>query len=159
MSISETLRELGLEVPPAQIVPNGVRLTYRRLSRWNELVYVAGHGPTWGDGWGSPLGKVGGDLTLEEGAAAAQLTALNILGTIDRELGSLDAVQQWLSLTGYVNGAPGFTEHATVLNGCSDLLLTLYGDEKLASRASVGVPDLPFNMPVEISAVLIWKAE
>lgn len=148
---------MGLEIPPAQVVPPGVSLTYRRLVRWGDTVHVAGHGPTMGDGWGSPLGQVGRNVSIEDGVAAAQLTALNVLGTIERELGDLDNVACWLKVTGYVNAVPGFTEHARVVNGFSDLILELYGQERLAARSSVGVASLPFDMPVEVDAVLAWR--
>src|SRR5436309_11655263 len=154
MRVRERLAELGLEIPPAQAVPEGVRLTYRRLVRHGGIVYVAGHGPTWGDGWGSKLGKVGRELTIEEGVDAARLTALNVLGTIERELGDLDGISCWLKINGYVNAVDGFTEHATVINGFSDLILELYGHDRLAARTSVGVPHLPFDMPVEVDAIV-----
>lgn len=158
-TVSARLAELGLEIPPAQVIPEGVALTYRRLVRHGDTVWIAGHGPTYGDGWGATLGKVGRDLSVEEGVEAARLTALNLLGTIERELGSLDRVDCWLKVTGYVNAVPEFTEQARVINGFSDLILDLYGEERLASRSSVGVADLPFGMPVEVDAVLAWKGD
>ena len=146
---------MELSLPPAQVVPEGIALTYRRLVRWGDIVYLAGHGPTW-ESRGSPLGKVGDDVSIEEGVAAARLTALNVLATIDRELGDLDQVACWLKVNGYVNAVPGFTEQARVVNGFSDLILELYGIDKLAARTSVGVADLPFGMPVEVDAVIAW---
>ena len=143
-----------MTIPPAQVAPAGVRLTYRRLVRWGNVAYIAGHGPTHGEGWGSPLGKVGREVTVEEAVAAAQLTGLNVLGTIERELGDLDGVACWLKINGFVNAIDGFTEHATVVNGFSDLVLDLYGPERLAARTSIGVPHLPFDMPVEVDAVI-----
>lgn len=154
MEIAARLAEHGLTIPPPQVVPPGVRLTYKRLVRWEGIAYIAGHGPTYGGGWGSPLGQVGRAVTVEQAVAAAELTALNVLGTIERELGSLDAVACWLKINGYVNAVEGFTEHATVINGFSDLIVDLYGDDRLAARTSVGVPHLPFDMPVEIDAVV-----
>ncbi len=156
MGVRESLERMELSLPPAQVVPAGVALTYRRLVRWGEIVYIAGHGPTWGDGWGATLGKVGNELSIDEGVAAARLTALNVLATIDRELGDLGHVACWLKVNGYVNAVPGFTEHARVVNGFSDLILELYGIDKLAARTSIGVPDLPFGMPVEVDAVIAW---
>jgi enamine deaminase RidA (YjgF/YER057c/UK114 family) len=152
--VAARLADRGLSIPPAQVVPAGVRLTYRRLVRWQDVAYIAGHGPTHGESWGSPLGKVGREVTVEEAIAAAQLTALNVLGTIERELGGLDGVACWLKINGYVNAIDGFTEHATVINGFSDLILDLYGEERLAARTSVGVPHLPFDMPVEVDAIV-----
>jgi enamine deaminase RidA (YjgF/YER057c/UK114 family) len=154
VGVAERLAERGLEIPPAQVIPPGVRLTYRRLVRWENVAYIAGHGPTYGDGWGSPLGKVGREVTVEEAVTAAELTALNVLGTIERELGDLDGIACWLKITGYVNAVDGFTEQARVVNGFSDLILDLYGEERLAARTSVGVPHLPFGMPVEVDAVI-----
>jgi enamine deaminase RidA (YjgF/YER057c/UK114 family) len=152
--VAARLEERGLTIPPAQVAPAGVRLTYRRLVRWENVAYIAGHGPTHGEGWGSPLGKVGREVTVEEAVAAAQLTGLNVLGTIERELGDLDGIACWLKVNGYVNAVDGFTEHATVINGFSDLILDLYGDERPAARTSVGVPHLPFDMPVEVDAIV-----
>ena len=152
--VAERLAERGLTIPPAQVVPAGVKLTYRRLVRWQNVAYIAGHGPTHGEGWGSPLGKVGGAVTVEQAVAAAQLTALNVLGTIERELGGLDGIGCWLKINGYVNAVDGFTEHARVVNGFSDLILDLYGHDRLAARTSVGAPHLPFVMPVEVDAIV-----
>ena len=157
MGISEQLSERGLTIPPAQVIPAGVRLTYRRLVRFENVAYVAGHGPTHGERWGSKLGKVGRELTVAEAVAAAELTALNVLGTIERELGDLDQVACWLKINGYVNAVDGFTEHATVINGFSDLVLDLYGPDLLAARTSVGVAHLPFDMPVEVDAIIALR--
>ena len=156
MPIRESLGQMGLTLPPEQVVPETAVLTYRRLVRWGDVAYIAGHGPTWGGGWGSPLGKVGGDVSLEEAVAAARLTALNVLATIERELGDLDRVSCWLKVNGYVNAVPGFTDQARVVNGFSDLILELYGAEKLCARTSIGVADLPFGMPIEVDAVIAW---
>ena len=155
--VAERLAERGLTIPPTQVVPTGIRLTYNRLARFGDVAYVAGHGPTYGDGWGSPLGKVGREVTVAEAVAAAQLTALNVLGTIERELGGLDTVARWLKINGYVNAVDGFTEHATVINGFSDLVVDLYGHDSLGARTSVGVPHLPFDMPVEIDAIVALR--
>jgi enamine deaminase RidA (YjgF/YER057c/UK114 family) len=155
-SVRDHLAEFGLEIPDPQLAPPGVRLTYRRLVKWGDVVWISGHGPTRGSRWGSALGKVGDVLTIDEGVSAEQLTALNVLGTIEREFGSLDNVARWLKVTGYVNAVPGFTHQAQVVNGFSDLLLTPYGQDRLAAGSAVGVADLPFGMPVEVDAVLAW---
>jgi enamine deaminase RidA (YjgF/YER057c/UK114 family) len=158
VGVAERLAERRLTIPPAQVVPAGVRLTYRRLARWGDVAYIAGHGPTHGDGWGSPLGKVGEAVTVDEAVAAAELTALNVLGTIERELGDLDIVVTWLKINGFVNAVDGFTEHASVINGFSDLVVDLYGTKSLGARTSVGVPHLPFDMPVEIDAIVALRS-
>jgi len=157
VGVAERLADRGLTIPPAQVVPAGVRLTYRRLARWGDVAYIAGHGPTHGDGWGSRLGKVGEAVTIDEAVAAAELTALNVLGTIERELGDLDIVTTWLKINGFVNAVEGFTEHASVINGFSDLVVDLYGADSLGARTSVGVPHLPFDMPVEIDAIVALR--
>lgn len=78
------------------------------------------------------------------------------MGTIERELGPLEGVTRWLKVNGFVNAVDGFSEQARVINGFSDLIVELYGPEGLASRTSVGVPDLPFGMPVEVDVILEW---
>jgi len=153
--IEVRLAQLGLTLPPPQVLPPGMRLTYKRLVREGSLVFVAGHGPTLGDGWGY-LGKVGAEVSFEDGVKAAQLTALNVLATMKRELGNLNGVRRWLKIQGYVNAVPGFIDQALVVNGFTDLILELYGENRLGARTSIGVPDLPFGMPVEVDAVLIW---
>jgi hypothetical protein len=153
--IEARLAQLGLTLPPAQVLPPGMRLTYKRLVREGPLVFVAGHGPTLGEGWGY-LGKVGAEVSFADGVKAAQLTALNVLATMKRELGSLNGVRRWLKIQGYVNAVPGFIDQALVVNGFTDLILELYGEDRLGARTSIGVPDLPFGMPVEVDAVLIW---
>lgn len=155
MTIRDKLVARGLVIPPGQVIPAGVTLTYRRLAKSGRTVYVAGHGPTDGDTW-RYLGKIGRDISVEDGIAAAELTALNVLGTIERELGPLDGVTRWLRVTGYVNAVDGFTEQARIVNGFSNLLRDLYGVEAIGSRTSVGVSDLPFGMPIEVDAILEW---
>ncbi len=157
LQIREKLEERGLVIPPGQVVPEGMSFSYRRAVRHGDLVYISGHGPTEGAEWGAPFGKVGVDVTVEQAIKAAQLTALNLLGTLEREIAGLDEVACWLKLTGYVNSGPEFTEHAQVINGCSDLIHDLYGQDRLAARTSIGAPGLPFDMPVEVDAVLALR--
>jgi enamine deaminase RidA (YjgF/YER057c/UK114 family) len=115
-------------------------------------VYIAGHGPQNPDGsLAGPFGKVGVDLTVEEGYHAAKLTALSILGSLKRELGDLDRVSVWLRLFGMVNCSTDFDRQPLVINGCSDLILSLYGQERgKHARSAVGMASLPFGIPVEI---------
>ena len=115
---------------------------------------VSGHGPLNADGsLAEPLGKVGSDLTLEQGYAAAKLTALAILASLQRALGDLDRVTAWVRVFGMVNAAPGFMRMPEVINGFSTLILELYGPEAGAhARSAVGMAELPFNIPVEIEA-------
>ena len=113
---------------------------------------ISGHGPQNPDGSiASPRGKVGKDLTIDEGYHAARLTALAILGSLKRALGDLDRVGAWVKVLGMVNSAPGFNRQPSVINGFSDLILELYGPEVGAhSRSAVGLAELPFDIPVEI---------
>jgi enamine deaminase RidA (YjgF/YER057c/UK114 family) len=100
-----------------------------------------------------PLGKVGADLTVDEGYRAARLVALSILASLKRELGDLERVAAWLRVFGMVNSAPGFNQQPLVINGFSDLILELYGPERgLHARSAVGMAELPFGIPVEIEA-------
>jgi enamine deaminase RidA (YjgF/YER057c/UK114 family) len=118
--------------------------------------YVSGHGPLNTDGTlAPPLGKVGRDLSVEQGYRAARLTALAMLGSIERELGDLDRVRAWTRVFGMVNSAPGFNQQPRVMNGFSDLILELFGTERGAhSRSAVGMAELPFDLPVEVEAEL-----
>jgi hypothetical protein len=113
---------------------------------------ISGHGPQNPDGsFAHPLGKLGADLSVEQGYRAAHLTALSILGSLKRAIGDLDRVRAWSRVFGMVNSAPGFNMQPSVINGFSDLILKLYGPERGAhSRSAVGLAELPFNIPVEI---------
>jgi enamine deaminase RidA (YjgF/YER057c/UK114 family) len=119
-----------------------------------DRAYVAGHGPLNPDGsLAPPFGKVGRELSVEQGYEAARLTALAMLGSLERELGDLERIRSWLRVFGMVNSAPGFNQQPRVINGFSDLILELFGPERGAhSRSAVGMAELPFDLPVEIEA-------
>jgi enamine deaminase RidA (YjgF/YER057c/UK114 family) len=121
--------------------------------------YLAGHVPLAVDGRiAKPLGKVGDELTAEQGYEAARLVALGFLATIRQAVGSLDEVTGWLKLFGMVNAAPGFTNLPAVINGASELILEVFGPEIGAhARSAVGMAELPFSVPVEIEAELLLK--
>src|SRR5271165_1698833 len=150
--IEDRLRALGLSLPPPTQPPPGVVLPFQfvRIVRLRAL--VSGHGPQSPDGsFARPLGKVGREVTLEQGYAAARLTALSILGSLQRALGDLDRISAWGRVFGMVNSAPGFNRQPSVINGFSDLILGLFGPEIGAhSRSAVGLAELPFGIPVEI---------
>jgi enamine deaminase RidA (YjgF/YER057c/UK114 family) len=112
----------------------------------------SGHGPTTADGAvAQPLGKVGRELTEEQGYEAARLTALAILGSLQRELGSLERIACWVRVFGMVNSAPGFQRQPAVINGFTDLVVSVFGPERGAhARSAVGMAELPFGIPVEI---------
>jgi enamine deaminase RidA (YjgF/YER057c/UK114 family) len=143
-----------LTLPPAIKAPSGVVLPFRFVRVLGNRVLVSGHSPQAPDGSvAGPFGKVGRELTVEQGYAAAKLTALSMLGSLQRELGDLDRVKSWVRLFGMVNSAPGFDKQPAVINGCSDLILQLWGDEAGAhARSAVGMAELPFGIPVEIEA-------
>ncbi|MBF0277505.1 MAG: RidA family protein [SAR324 cluster bacterium] len=159
MTIEEKLKKKGYILPKALIIPPGVKLPFAFVRVRGNRAYISGHSPQNPDGTiAEPRGKVGGDLTLDQGYEAARLTALSILGSIQRELGSLDRVAAWLRVFGMVNGAPGFNRQPMVINGFSDLILELYGPEKGAhARSAIGMADLPFDIPVEIEAEIEIK--
>jgi enamine deaminase RidA (YjgF/YER057c/UK114 family) len=152
--VEARLEELGLLLPPPVQAPPGVRLPFAFAHIAGGRVYISGHGPQAPDGtFALPLGKVGAEVSVNEGYEAAKLTALSILGTLKRELGDLDRVTGWLRVFGMVNSAPGFVEQPSVINGFSDLILELYGPEVgRHTRSAVGLAELPFGIPVEIEA-------
>jgi len=154
VEIEQRLEALGLELPKPLQPPSGVRLPFASVRVHGNRAYIAGHGPQNPDGSvPEPLGKVGGEVSLEEGYQAARLTALSILGSLKRELGDLDRVTAWLRVFGMVNSAPGFVLQPKVINGFSDLILELYGPERgKHARSAVGLAELPFHIPVEIEA-------
>lgn len=152
--IENKLQELGLSLPEPFKTPPGLKLPFSFVRVYGNRVYISGHGPQNPDGSvAHPLGKVGAEVSLEEGYYAARLTALSILGNLKRGLGNLDRVAAWLRVFGMVNSAPGFSQQPQVINGFSDLIIELYGPDKGGhARSAVGMAELPFGMPVEIEA-------
>ena len=126
--IESRLKALGLILPPAFTPPPGVVLPFVNVRLIGHRAVIAGHGPQSPEGpLAKPLGKVGGELTLEQGYFAAKLTALSMLGYLKRTLGDLDRISHWVRIFGMVNSAPGFVQQPAVINGFSDLILELYG--------------------------------
>lgn len=154
MQIEQKVAELGLTLPQPMQAPPGMRLPFAPVRLRGNRAFVSGAAPLAADGsLAQPLGKVGADLTLEQGYEAARLTGLAILAALQRELGDLDRVTAWLRVFGMVNVAPGFTQTPSVINGFSDLILELYGPERGAhARSAVGLAELPMRIPVEIEA-------
>lgn len=152
--VAARLRALGLVLPPPLTPPPGVVLPFAMVRIRGDRAYVSGHGPQGPDGAiAGPLGKVGRELTVAQGYAAARLTALAILGSLQRALGDLDRVRAWCRVFGMVNCEPGFHREPAVINGFSDLILELWGPDAGAhARSAVGMADLPFAIPVEIEA-------
>ncbi|HXY42823.1 MAG TPA: RidA family protein [Acidimicrobiales bacterium] len=145
--ISERLASLGIELPPV-FPPAG---NYLACVIDDNLVYVGGHGPI--AGTEIVRGKVGGDLSLEQGRAAARMTALSILATLQAELGDLDRIERIVKVFGMVNVAAGFDRTPAVIDGCSDLLVEVFGEGGRHTRSAVGLAELPFGIAVEIELV------
>ena len=140
-----------LQLPPGAVLPfPWVRIVGSRA-------LISGHGPTNADGSiAHPLGKVGADVTLEQAYTAARLTALAILGTLQRELGTLDRIAAWARIFGMVNSAPGFNRQPADINGFTDLIVEELGRSRGShARSAVGVAELPFNIPVEIEGEVL----
>jgi enamine deaminase RidA (YjgF/YER057c/UK114 family) len=140
---------LDIELPP----PPAAAGSYQLAKRHKDLVFLSGHGPI--EDGNLITGKVGADLTLEEGVHAARVTGLNLLATLKAEFDELENVVSVLKLLGMVNVAPGFDQLPQVINGCSDLFTEVFG-EKIGrhARSAVGMAELPFGMAVEIEAVV-----
>jgi enamine deaminase RidA (YjgF/YER057c/UK114 family) len=145
--IADRLIELGIVLPPV-FPPAG---SYVGCVVDGDTVYVGGHGPT--DGDSVVTGKVGGTVTLEEARRAARLTGLSILATLHAELGSLDRIERIVKVFGMVNVAPGFNRTPAVIDGCSDLLVEVFGDVGRHTRSAVGLAELPFDIAVEIELI------
>ena len=157
--IEARLAELGLALPPAVKPPPGVVLPFRFVRVLGNRAVVSGHSPQAEDGSiAGPFGKVGRELTVEQGYAAARLTALSMLGSLQRELGGLDRITNWLRVFGMVNSAPGFNLQPAVINGFSDMILQLWGEDSGAhARSAVGMAELPFGIPVEVEAEVVIR--
>jgi len=150
--ISDRLESLGIQLPPAP-QPAG---NYRNALLIGDQLHLAGHGPLL-DGRPPCRGSVPSQVSLEEAVDAARLTALNCLATVEAVLGSLDRVAQVVRMFGMVNADAGFTDHVTVLNGASDLLAQVFGEQGRSVRAAVGMSSLPMGIPVEIEMQLAIK--
>ena len=154
--IEAKLEAMGLELAAPLQTPAGMKLPFSWVRVHGTHVYVSGHIPVNADGSvAEPLGKVGAELTVEQGYQAAKLVALGALGDLKREIGDLDRVTTWLKVLGMVNTAPGFNLTPLVVNGFSDLIIELYGPVRGDhARSAVGMAALPVDAPVEIEAEL-----
>ena len=153
MRIEQRLSELGLELPAAFQPPPGIELPFEMVRVRGNRAYISGHIPLNADGTvAEPLGKVGTDVSAEQGYEAARRVALAHLGSLKRALGDLDRVTAWLRVFAMVNVAPGFNRTPLVTNGYSDLILELYGPEVGAhARSSIGMM-IPLDAPVNCEA-------
>ena len=150
--IEQRLEELGIVLPQPLVLPTGASLPFPWIRAAGRRALISGHGPTNRDGSvAQPLGKVGKDVTPEEGYVAARKTGLAVLGSLHRELGTLDRIANWIRIFGMVNSAPGFHGQPAVINGFTHLIHEVFGREVGAhARSAVGMAELPFNIPVEI---------
>jgi len=146
------LAELGFRLPEPLSLPPGVNLPFPWVRVVGTRAVFSGHGPTDQDGrLAGPFGKVGAAVTEEQGYLAARMTALAVLGSLQRELGALERIACWTRIFGMVNSAPGFDRQPAVINGFTDLIISVFGQERGAhARSAVGLAELPFGIPVEI---------
>jgi enamine deaminase RidA (YjgF/YER057c/UK114 family) len=148
MSADTRLKELGLELPSAA-APVG---NYVPAVRSGNLVFLSGHGPVGKDR--VVTGKLGVDLTVEEGYEAAKIVAIGLLGSLKDLIGDLDKVRRIVKLLGMVNCDPAFMEQPGVIDGASDLLVEVFGEKGKHARSAVGMNALPFNIAVEIEMIV-----
>ncbi len=147
--VEQRLVELGIELPEA----GSPVANYVNANRVGNLLFLAGKGPRQADGtW--ITGKVGRDLSVEEGYAAARLTAINQLAVLKAELGDLNRVKRIVKVFGMVNATEDFTDHPEVINGFSDLMVEVFGERGKHARAAVGMASLPRNIACEIDVVV-----
>ncbi len=148
--IEDKLKELGITLPetPAPMA------NYVPAVRTGNLLYLAGLGPAARPDGTSPQGKLGKDLSVEEGYEAARLTGINILARLKGELGDLDRVKRIVKLLSMVNTAPDFTQQPAVANGCSDLMVEVFGEKGRHARSAVGMNSLPNSIPIEIEIIV-----
>ena len=143
------LKDLGVELitPPKPIA------NYVTAVRSGNLIFLAGHGPMQADGT-NIMGKVGKDLTIEQGAAAARQTGISLLSTLKREVGDFNKVKRIVKVLGMVNCTENFTDQPKVINGFSDLMVAIFGEKGKHARSAVGMYALPSNIAVEIEMIV-----
>lgn len=149
-SIDRKLKELGVEL----ITPTSPVANYAKAVRTGNLIYLSGHGPTRADGK-DIIGKVGKDLSTDQGIEAARRTAISLLSTLKVELGGdLSRVRRIVKVNGWVNCTDNFKDQPKVMNGCSDLLVAVFGDKGKHARTSLGTNALPSNIAIEIEMIV-----
>ena len=149
MNAEDTIKKLGIDLThPAAPVAN-----YVPAVSTGNLVYLSGKGPTQSDGT-MMSGKVGSDLDIDQGYEAARLVGIQLLAALREHLGDLDRVSQVVKVLGMVNSSPDFEDHPKVINGCSDLLVSVFGENGKHARSAVGMGSLPGQIPVEIELIV-----
>jgi enamine deaminase RidA (YjgF/YER057c/UK114 family) len=146
--IEQRLHELGITLPPS----TEPRFTYIPCNRTGNLIYLSGQDCRI-NGTLMYEGKLGSELTIEQGQAAARQTIINCLSVMKGYLGDLDRVVKIVKILGFVNSAPGFADQPYVMNGASDLLVSVFGENGKHARSAIGTSDLPFHTPVEIEII------
>lgn len=147
--IEQKLQELGITLP----IPGEPKFSYIPCNQTGNLVYTSGQDCRI-DGELMYTGKLGPDLTIEQGQEAARQTIINCLAVIKAHLGDLDRVVKIVKLLGFVNSAPGFADQPYVMNGASDLLVEVFGENGKHARSAIGTSELPFHTPVEIELIV-----
>lgn len=143
------LKELGIELIPAtKPIAN-----YVKAVRTGNLLFLAGHGPSLTDGT-VMTGKLGQNYTVEQGYQAARQTAISLISTLKNEVGDLNKVKRIVKVLGMVNCTPEFTDQPKVMNGCSDLLVQVFGEKGKHARSAVGMNALPLGMAVEVEIIV-----
>jgi len=151
--VENRLSELGLSLPAPFAPPPGVEFAFDLVRVHGDLAYVSGHLPV--DGSDVLVrGKVDADVSVEKAYEAARLTGLSILASLKQELGDLDRVRGWIKALGLVNCSPGFSKTPAVINGFSELILEIWGEAGRHSRSAIGAAELPFDVPVEVEAIV-----
>ena len=149
--VEERIQSLGIELAAPELPP-GVKLVL--AVRTGNLVYLSGNGPLPAGNRPGYFGKVGKDLTLEEGQAAARSSGISLLKVLKDEIGDLNKVVRIVKVFGMVNAEPGFTDHPKVINGFSDLMIEVFGDRGQHARSAVGMSSLPWNIACEVEMIV-----
>lgn len=150
--IDRRLDELGITLPTPWALPPGLTVPASLIKVWGKRVVISGHVPTNADGsLAGPLGRVGAELSLEEGYEAARRSLLSMLASLKAKIGDLDQIATWVRIAGVFASAPGFNDYPRALNGASELIQAVFGPEiGDHARLAIGVGNLPFNAPLEI---------
>jgi enamine deaminase RidA (YjgF/YER057c/UK114 family) len=146
------IKELGIQLA----TPTPPTANFLKSVRIGNLVYLSGHGPDKPEG-GQVKGKLGGDLTIEDGKQAARLVGIALLSSLKKEIGDLNRVKRIVKVLGMVNAVPSFENHSQVINGFSDLMVEVFGENGKHARSAVGMSSLPANIPVEIEMIVELK--
>jgi len=156
MSYEQNFLALGNQIPPQPSVPQGLAFVLWRKE--GSLLTLSGYGPFWGPKVPSEYtGKLGNTISVQQGYNASKLTAINLLLMARQAIKTLDNVVEVVEVNGMVNCTPDFTQHPEVINGCSELLVSIFGDAGKHTRAAVGMSSLAYAICVEISMSLVVK--